>query len=343
MWNRFILYFKILAVGLRCLAERLTNPGSAYWIFTPEHDNIGDHAIAEAEKEFFEQNGIKVIEVSGAELQRRRELGGLIRLMNGRPILVHGGGFLGTLWFPCELLLRDVIQMNPRSPIILLPNTVYYDDSPKDRIELDNSIRIYNAHPDLRIYIREGISYAQAKECYRNVKLMPDMVMYLNRCEQSENRNGGILCLRTDHEKTRTEKEEHTIIQQMTQIFGERITSRDMVVDYNIPSKDRSREVERQLDAFRHAELVVTDRLHGMVFCAITGTPCIVLNSKSPKVKGCYEWISHLPYIRFCDDPETIAEIYAAMPKNNLTYDNSGLMPYFRSLADDIKTMLRKR
>lgn len=343
MWKTIKLYCSIALTAMKCLAERLFHPGTAYWVFTPDHDNLGDHAIAAAEKKLFEQYRIKVIEISGRELQRRRELGGLIRLMNGRPILVHGGGFLGTLWFPCEQLLRDVIRMNHRSTIVLLPNTVFYDDTPEGRQELERSIEIYNAHPDLRIYIRESLSYQLAKNAYRNVRLMPDMVMYLNGLEGTEKREGGILCLRADQEKTRSEETEQTVVEQMMALFGDRVVRRDMVVEYNFSAKDRDQEVNLQLDAFRHAELVVTDRLHGMVFCAITGTPCIVLDSKSPKVRGCYEWIRDLPYIRFCEDPSRIGELYASMPKKGLRYDNSMLMPYYQALANEIKTVLGKR
>ncbi|MFB8735822.1 polysaccharide pyruvyl transferase family protein [Bacillus sp. SL00103] len=32
------------------------------------------------------------------------------------------------------------------------------------------------------------------------------------------------------------------------------------------------------------AQVVVTDRLHGMIFCAITKTPCVVLRSFDHKV-----------------------------------------------------------
>ena len=88
-------------------------------------------------------------------------------------------------------------------------------------------------------------------------------------------------------------------------------------------------------------ELVITDRLHGMIFCAITGTPCVVINSKSPKVRGCYEWIKHLDYIRFADKAEDIAAEYYAIPKGPHYYDDSHLTHYYDSLAEDIKIIQR--
>lgn len=73
-----------------------------------------------------------------------------------------------------------------------------------------------------------------------------------------------------------------------------------------------------------------------MIFAAITGTPCIVVDSKSPKVRGCYEWIRHLDYIRFADHAEQIEALYADMPKGKNRYDNETLRPYWDVLKKDL-------
>ena len=57
---------------------------------------------------------------------------------------------------------------------------------------------------------------------------------------------------------------------------------------------------------------MITDRLHGMIFAAITQTPCIVLDSLSHKLRGCYEWLKDLDYILFAD---SVDEIPAMMEK----------------------------
>ncbi|MFX0112804.1 polysaccharide pyruvyl transferase family protein, partial [Bacillus pumilus] len=51
------------------------------------------------------------------------------------------------------------------------------------------------------------------------------------------------------------------------------------------------------------APVVVTDRLHGMIFCAITQTPCVVLRSFDHKVMEGYEWVAHLPFLTLLKDP----------------------------------------
>ena len=67
-----------------------------------------------------------------------------------------------------------------------------------------------------------------------------------------------------------------------------------MVVDHRIPLDRRNDELDDKFDEFRHAKQVITDRFHGMIFAAITESPRIVINSTSPKIKGCYEWIKYL-------------------------------------------------
>lgn len=42
---------------------------------------------------------------------------------------------------------------------------------------------------------------------------------------------------------------------------------------------------------FKSAKLVITDRLHGMIFCYLTNTPCLVFQNNNHKVRETYEWI----------------------------------------------------
>ena len=58
------------------------------------------------------------------------------------------------------------------------------------------------------------------------------------------------------------------------------------------------------LNKFLSAKVVITDRLHGMVFAVITKTPCIITKSLDHKVPGTYKWIKNLNYIKMIDDLE---------------------------------------
>lgn len=317
---------------------RRKNPKTVFLILTPEHGNTGDHAIAYAESALLGELGIDSIEVTGAQLNEWKRRG-ILGLMNGAPILFHGGGNLGTLWFDVEQLTREIIRCNPKSPIYALPNTFFYEDSPWGREEMEKSREIYNAHRHLRIYARERPSYEAMVGIYQDVKLVPDMVLSLPRQGAARERKGCLLCLRGDHEKTRTAEQELLLRQQVEDLFGEAVTDTDMVISGRVPVEQRNAVLESKFNEFAGAELVITDRLHGMIFCAVTGTPCIVINSRSPKVRGCYEWIKELDYIHYVEDVSQIVQEYQKMNRTDCKYDNTHLAAYYNELKRDILGM----
>lgn len=317
-----------------------SNPGMVFLVMTPTHGNMGDHALAASEATLLERNGIPYTEVTYSKLKEWSQ-GGCLDIMNGYPILINGGGNLGTLWPSAEQMHREIIQKNPRSKIAVLPNTIFYEDSDWGREEFEKSKILYNGHRQLHLYAREKNSYEIMRQAYRNVKLIPDMVLSMSPYEGQGVRRGCLLCLRGDCEKTRTAEQEHVVRIQVAELFGDAVRDTDMVVPYGISVAQRETQLQTKFAEFTSAELVVTDRLHGMIFCAVTGTPCIVIDSKSPKVRGCHEWIKHLDYIKFADSPAEIAELFRSIPAGPHKYDNSHLQPYYQELAEDIKRMIR--
>lgn len=316
-------------------------PNSIFLVLTPNHENLGDHAITLAEITLLDQAGINCIEITGEklnELNRHNLLGAF----NGLPIIVHGGGFLGTLWKSAEYLLRDIILSNPKSEILIFPNTIFYENSEWGNDEFQKSIEIYNRHQKLTIFAREKTSFDLMRKSYHNVKLVPDAALSLNKSNHNMQRRGCLLCLRSDPEKTRTEDQEQLIRSQAESLFPSTVSDTDMISACSVPISQREQILKDKFRQFSLAELVITDRLHGMIFCAITGTPCIVIDSKSPKVRGCYEWIKDLEYIRFADTPSSITEEYQKIPKSCHVYDNSHLNSYYQELVEEVLRAIKE-
>lgn len=330
------------AVAWPVIKARVRNPKAVFLVMTPEHGNLGDHAIAQAETQMLAKLDIPYIELTGRKIWYLYHAGWL-SVMNGRPILVNGGGNLGTLWFEVEEEIRKLILDNPRSPICILPNTFYYEGTSWGDEELQKSIPVYGKHPNLRLYAREACSYEAMSAIYPNVRLAPDMVLFLEETGVPRQRKGCLLCLRNDCERTRTAQEDAMILRQAAALFGEDVRYTDTCYDCDIPIANRGAALCGKFEEFRGASLVITDRLHGMLFCAITGTPCIVINSKSPKVKGCYDWINHLEYIRFADQISQVEALYRAIPAGEHTYSSLRLVPYYQQLMDDISNMVRRK
>jgi pyruvyl transferase EpsI len=103
-----------------------------------------------------------------------------------------------------------------------------------------------------------------------------------------------------------------------------------------VPAAERAEALQEKYDELGHAAVVITDRLHGMILCAITGTPCIVLDSRSPKVRGCYEWVEDLDYIRFVENPSQIITAYQSIPKKEHIYPAAHMEMYFQELEKDL-------
>ena len=167
--------------------------------------------------------------------------------------------------------------------------------------------------------------------------------MRLREDNDNTKRSGCTLFLRKDKECTRSKQETEQIIQSAHHLFGKNVWECDTVLPHGVPVAERDIELNRLFDVYRTSELVITDRLHGMIFGAITGTPTIVVNSRSPKVMGCYEWLKHLAYIRACLDLSEIEELFFTMPHGGQKYDNHELMAHYDELFDDLRNISKKK
>ena len=334
-----ISYKNIFKKYLPIFKEHKKNHNMVFLVYTPIHENLGDHAIALAQISLLDEIGVGYTEITAPEMHKLKELG-LLKLFNNTKVFINGGGNLGTLWFDVETMFRDIILAAPKADILIFPSTIYYENTDFGREEFEKSKKIYNNHKSLILYARENISYEIMKDAYNNVKLIPDMVFSLNKCERNVPRDGAVLCIRDDIERTLTEEDEIFICSQMNQIFGNKITKTDMRVGHNISLSNRNIELDEKFRQFKNAEVVITDRLHCMIFCVITGTPCIVVNSKSPKVKGCYEWVKDFEYIKFADNLSDISKLYKSIPKKEFIYDNSKFVPLYETLKEDILNLM---
>lgn len=292
-----------------------------FLIYTPAHCNLGDHAIALAEQEILKQMNIEYYQITGESLQLLAAYG-FLSLLNGTPILVNGGGNIGNLWMSIEMMNRRIVQANPDSTICFLPNSMCYSEDDVGKKELDITKKIFNAHNNLFIYAREEISYHSMCENFRNVRFSPDLVLSLQNCyDRAVSREGCIICLRNDIEMTMTDDQRKQVFQEAELLFAGKVYESSTLSDVPISPSQRENAVKEKLSEFGSAELVITDRLHGMIFCAITGTKCIVLNSRSPKMLGCYKTIENLRYIQFADN-KGIINTYLSLPDYPNVYEN---------------------
>lgn len=283
----------------------------------PEHGNIGDHAIAIAEREFLKDLGIA--DVFEVPIQKQSAIIKTIqkKILPNDIILITGGGFIGNQWMTEENMVREVVKTFPNNKTIIFPSTIYYKDDEEGKKEFEKSREIYNTHQNLVICAREKKTYDFILKNYPQIKalLAPDIVLYLDRSEKGQERNNEILlCLRADPEKNITDQQTK-YIDEISQKYGQ-VRYIDTVIHRRVNPKDREMVLTEKLNEFSAAKLVITDRLHGMIFAAITGTPCIALGNYNYKVRGVYEWIKNLNYVKFVEQLDEIEVLIQELVQN---------------------------
>lgn len=272
---------------------------------TPNHSNIGDSEIVVAEKEFLKAHKLSFFEVTVNEYIEFKQQ--IINKKNRfRCVMLHGGGNIGDQYKREEEVRRDIISSFKDKRIIIFPQTIYFTDTESGKNELKKTIQIYNNHPDLTICIREKYSFEQYSHFFKKTILIPDIVLNETRREKQNNNNKVLFLLRNDPEKRICQKEIDKI-KELLDICNIKYDISDMMCNTRIRKKNRKRKVTEKLSQISQYGLVITDRLHGMVFSYLMKTSCIALGNYNNKVKGTYEWISFDESIEFIDDIEKIS------------------------------------
>ncbi|HAK74631.1 MAG TPA: hypothetical protein DCP36_15735 [Sporomusaceae bacterium] len=75
----------------------------------------------------------------------------------------------------------------------------------------------------------------------------------------------------------------------------------DTLVSYRVDGQNRSTEVINKIQAIRNAQLVITDRFHGVIFSVITHTPVIAFKSFDTKISAGIKWFSNLDFVHYID------------------------------------------
>lgn len=309
---------------LQTLFENYNSFKTVFIIGAVEYENLGDQAIVMAQREFIHSclPDYDIIEI-------REDLFGhvrseLRRLIKPESILtIPGGGNMGDLWFDDEKRRRCIIQDYPDNKIIVFPQTIDYSETEKGKKCLEESIKIYNSHRNLTLCAREQVSYDRMRRYYPKCRIIriPDIVLsYIPKLNQE--RMNVLVCLRDDKEK-KTSPLLLDEVRDAAKKTGFQYKYTDTIASSYVFRKDRDEFVSKKLKEFSAANLVITDRLHGMIFSAITETPCLVLPNGNHKVKGVYDlWLSDCPYIQYREElkAEDIVEMYDFIRQLKMEY-----------------------
>ena len=304
-------------------------------IGAPIHGNLGDHAIIMAEKQLFKKI-LSDVEIADIEMPFykicKKDLKKCISSKD--VIVISGGGWLGNQWIHNEYTVREIISSYPYNTVIIMPQTIYYETQQDVDKQISEAEKIYSSHDNLLLCLRDFNSYEFAKiHNFKEILYVPDIALYLNYDNLNLKRSNVLLCKREDIEKVISDNiwtKIELILQEKRQSYMYTTT-----VVKNVAVCHKENAVMKKLKEFASSKLVITDRLHAMIFSAITGTPCIAFDNTSKKVSGVYEWIKNLKYIHYVDNLDSAIVLMYEILNNEpveFTYDS----PNFNKLIDEI-------
>lgn len=322
----------------RVLKKKVDRTGKkVYLIGTPEFGNLGDHMISETELELlgtvFPRETI--CEITMDEYWESKE--NLKRLISQNDILVfHGGGNVGNLWPKSEYIRRDAFAIWKLQKKIIMPQSIYFSHDEAGKMEFAETCKAYKV-PNLLLCCRDSQSYRFAQNRIPCDSIyVPDTVLFHRPVYRTdEKREGALVCLRTDKESALTDQEKQVIMEEVSKRYV-RVEKIDTVGE-KLTKETRRDGLRSFFDRLGRAEFVITDRLHGMIFCALEGIPCIALDNSYQKVLGAYEWLKSLEYIQYVSSVEELEGSLSFSWKNNYRYPYETFREKFEPLFKELK------
>ena len=195
-------------------------------------------------------------------------------------------------------------------PLIFTTNgfEIEFTDDYFGQISKRRSQKIYSKNRNLIIFAREKKSFENMKETFpkNKVLLCPDIVMYLKEKLniKKEKREKIGICLRDDKEKAiNSDIVKEKIIKKCGK---ENIAYMSTHTgDENYKQEKRDKYFKDLLEEISKKEFFVTDRLHGMIFCYLTNTPCLAFDNDNHKVKETYDlWLKDCEFIKLVSNNE---------------------------------------
>lgn len=319
-----------------CRKQGVEQKPSIFIVGCPDYGNLGDHAIAIAQRKFISsRTGIKPVSFYGSLEQYWEELHSLVR--EGDIICLQGGGNMGTMYEAYENERLAIIDRFKRNRIVLFPQTISYGSSSHERRFMKHVANVYGSHPDLHLVARERMSLERMRRLFpvADVLLTPDIVLSLPPFEDSApaRREGLCLCLRADKERRIDANVARLLSEAAAGKFGGEFSTDTMHANDRLSPKEGELAVLDKIAELARARLVVTDRIHGMIFCALSGTPCIALDNSNGKVGMEYEWLKNLSYIRFARNVKEAVAMLEDEPSEQGWYPSESFSPLFDPLA----------
>lgn len=321
--NRFSKSIKKL---FSIIKDTKKSKNNIFLLDTPSHPNLGDQAILLSEINLLKSvyNNKKIYIINHSQIKYLRVLLKMCIFKNDI-LFIHGGGFIGSLWPEEHNIFLFIINLFKNNKIIIFPQTVYFYE---DDIDLRNRfyqlirkvknntfmVRDYNSFKILTNRIpKESLRYTP--DIVLTNTLFPEKDLPVSRDKRV------LLLFRKDLEKVSDNSKVEILLNKLHINFD----YSDTVLQDELFTEEKSHNyVAAKLKEMSKYSLVITDRLHGMIFSTITSTPCIAFDNVSHKVSQTYEFIKNLDHIICISENELNDDLILKMISKKATYYDGG-------------------
>lgn len=279
---------KLLGASLDKIYSRDKSVRSIFVLGGHEWGNIGDLAISYSQQVFLEKMlpDLKVYSVTRQAVTHNWQR--LSTSITSRDIIVlPGGGNMGDLWVHEEIARRKIVETFKENRIISFPQSIHFDSD----AEVAKSASVYNAHGKLMIAVRDTQSFEFASKIFDKCEIVRtedivtsyefpfsflpehDDVLFIKRADKEKLAKSGLEALEKDIKKE----------------YGVRYTD-TLVPNLEFSNMELAAKlVYKKIDEIHSSKLVVTDRLHGVIFTLLAQRPVIVFDNSYGKISGALE------------------------------------------------------
>lgn len=281
---------------------QIRKPGKKiFLLLTPQYNNLGDHAIALSSIAWLRENfhEYSVVDITCNFYKNLKML--LTKCMGEDDVIcITGGGFMGDMWMISENMVRDIICTYRNHKIIVMPQTVFFQS---DR-EKKRSKEIYTSNKNVYFALRDKDSYSIMKDWMgeQRVIYVPDIVTVFRYNRNEVQRHNIGICFREDIEKVDYDMTKEDVLAFFSDQNRQVKEISTLLKQPFVFTWKRKKYVDRKLKEIEQFELIVTNRLHCMIFAYLCGTPCLAFDNRSHKVSGGWEWLKDSGYIKMYDN-----------------------------------------
>lgn len=338
------------AVLFTCLRISARSGNRIIFFGVPTYGNVGDIAIARATMQLFRDYNKRFIWVNDyISVPVAKMVKSIIRKTD--VVLYQGGGNFGDMYPIIDAERRSVFLTlkDTGAKMIQLPTSVNF------RCKGDFA-ELAHDYYGVRIFVREPISLVNAKDILTSSKIsmIPDMVFWtiathaINMHSKNTHINTVAVALRSDEEKSNSPSYDYIIEQLIARGLPTDVRHFDTVVNTQgkklLTLKQKNKVLNSVLREIDSADLIITDRLHGMLLSLSRGKKVIALDNSTKKISGTiHGWLANNPNVFFIDSySESVKKKLDIWLSTDKTVDssdtfNTEIQKKFDSLMKELK------